>query len=128
MTELTPNDLRYTKTHEWIKVEADGTWLIGITDHAQHLLGDLVYVQLPTLGHDIEAGAEICVVESVKAAADVYSPAQGKVVAINETLTKQPELINQAPYAEGWIFRLQPTDANATANLLTAEQYLSNLN
>lgn len=128
MTELTPNDLRYTKTHEWIKVEADGTWLIGITDHAQHLLGDLVYVQLPTLGRDIEAGAEICVVESVKAAADVYSPAQGKVVAINETLTKQPELINQEPYAEGWIFRLQPTDANATANLLTAEQYLSNLN
>lgn len=128
MTELTPNDLRYTKTHEWIKVEADGTWLIGITDHAQHLLGDLVYVQLPTLGRDIEAGAEICVIESVKAAADVYSPAQGKVVAINETLTKQPELINQEPYAAGWIFRLQPTDANATANLLTAEQYLSNLN
>lgn len=127
MTELTPNDLCYTKTHEWIKVEADGTWLVGITDHAQHLLGDLVYVQLPTLGRDVEAGAEICVVESVKAAADVYSPAHGKVVGINENLVKQPELINQEPYGQGWLFRLQPTDANAQTNLLAAEQYLSSL-
>lgn len=125
MTELTPNDLHYTKTHEWIKIEADGTWLVGITDHAQHLLGDLVYVQLPTVGRDIDAGAEICVVESVKAAADVYSPAQGKVIAVNEILVKQPELINQEPYGQGWLFRLQPIDANAHANLLTAEQYTS---
>ena len=124
MTELTPDDLRYTKTHEWVKLEADGTWLVGITDHAQHLLGDLVYVQLPTLGRDVEANTDVCVVESVKAASDVYSPAQGKIIAINELLVKQPELINEEPYGQGWLFRLQPTDANALSHLLTADAYI----
>lgn len=124
MSELTPEHLHYTKTHEWVKLEDDGTWLVGITDHAQALLGDLVFVQLPAIAREVNAGAEICVVESVKAAADVYSPAQGKIVAINEMLASQPELVNQQPYEKGWLFRLQPTDAQAISHLLTADAYI----
>lgn len=127
MSEQVPQELRYTKTHEWVKVEADGSWLIGITDHAQQLLGDLVYVQLPKLEQHVTVGQDICVVESVKAAADVYSPVDGKVVAINDVLNQQPEKVNQQPYEQGWLFRLQPNDANAIKQLLTAEAYINTI-
>jgi len=123
MTEHTPQDLHYTKTHEWVKPQPDGSWLVGITDHAQQLLGDLVYVQLPTLHADVQAETEVCVVESVKAAADVYSPTTGRIVAINDALVQQPELVNREPYGQGWLFRLQPVDASTLASLMTAEAY-----
>lgn len=127
MSEQVPEELHYTKTHEWVKVEADGSWLIGITYHAQQLLGDLVYVQLPKLEQQVTAGQDICVVESVKAAADVYSPVDGKVVAINDVLNQQPEKVNQQPYEQGWLFRLQPNDADAIKQLLTAEAYTNTI-
>lgn len=122
MTEQIPENLKYTKTHEWVRVETDGTWVVGITAHAQHLLGDLVYVQLPEMQTQAQTGVEVCVLESVKAAADVYSPADGVIVAVNTSLNQQPELINQDPYEQGWLFRLQPDNAS-TATLLSAADY-----
>ncbi|MBT8085305.1 MAG: glycine cleavage system protein GcvH [Woeseia sp.] len=107
MTEL-PGDLRYTEEHEWLRKEEDGSVTIGITDHAQAALGDLVYVELPELGQDLESGAEMAVVESVKAASDVYAPVSGEVLAINEALADDPEVINTDPYGDGWIVRVQP--------------------
>jgi glycine cleavage system H protein len=118
-----PENLKYTKTHEWARVESDGSVTIGITDHAQHLLGDMVYVELPKVNHDIQKEQEIAVVESVKAASDVYSPLSGKVIAINPALSTQPELINEDPYDKGWIFRLNPNDQNELNQLLTSQTY-----
>ena len=115
-----PQELSYTKTHEWVRREEDGTVTMGITDHAQELLGDLVYVELPEAGRSIEAEKELAVVESVKAAADVYSPVSGEVTAVNEALSDNPELINKDPYGEGWIARLRPADAEAVAPQLDA--------
>jgi glycine cleavage system H protein len=109
MTEL-PGDLRYTEEHEWLRQEEDGSVTIGITDHAQAALGDLVYVELPELDQELESGAEMAVVESVKAASDVYAPVSGTVVAINEALADDPEVINTDPYGDGWIVRVQPGD------------------
>jgi len=109
MSEL-PGDLKYTKEHEWLRKEEDGTVTIGITDHAQSALGDLVYVELPEVGQDVESGGEMAVVESVKAASDVYAPISGSVVAVNEVLSDDPEKINADPYGDGWIVRLQPSD------------------
>ena len=123
MSENVPEELHYTKTHEWVKVEADGSWLVGITDHAQQLLGDLVYIELPQLEQSVSKGQELCVVESVKAAADVYSPCDGTVVAINDALSQQPEAVNQQPYEAGWLFRLRPSNTDAIKELLTAEDY-----
>lgn len=106
-----PENLKYTKTHEWARLEGDGTVTVGITDHAQSQLGDLVFVELPEVGTTVAAGRECAVVESVKAAADVYSPLNGKVLAVNEALTDSPELINEEPYGKGWLFRLSTTDS-----------------
>ncbi|MDH4073688.1 MAG: glycine cleavage system protein GcvH [Gammaproteobacteria bacterium] len=108
MSEL-PGDLLYTSEHEWLRREEDGTVTVGITDHAQSALGDLVYVELPEVGHEVEAGGEMAVVESVKAASDVYAPISGEVVAVNESLADDPEQINADPYGDGWIVRIAPT-------------------
>ena len=108
MTEL-PGDLKYTKEHEWLRQEEDGSVTIGITDHAQSALGDLVYVELPEVDQDIESGGEMAVVESVKAASDVYAPLGGTITQVNEALSDDPEKINTDPYGDGWIVRLQPS-------------------
>ena len=113
MSEL-PGDLRYTSEHEWLRQEEDGTVTIGITDHAQSALGDLVYVELPEVGQDVDAAGEMAVVESVKAASDVYAPISGKVVAVNEDLSDDPEKINADPYGDGWIVRMQPSGDGET--------------
>ena len=108
MSEL-PGDLRYTNEHEWLRQEEDGSVTVGITDHAQSALGDLVYVELPEAGQELTAGGEMAVVESVKAASDVYAPVSGSVLDVNEELADDPELINSDPYGDGWIVRLQPS-------------------
>ncbi len=108
MSEL-PGDLRYTKEHEWLRRDDDGRVTVGITDHAQSALGDLVYVELPEIGQEVEAGGEMAVVESVKAASDVYAPIGGTVTEVNESLSDDPEKINADPYGDGWIVRLQPS-------------------
>lgn len=108
MGEL-PGDLKYTKEHEWLRQEEDGSVTIGVTDHAQSALGDLVYVELPEVGQDVECGGDMAVVESVKAASDVYAPIGGTVIQVNEDLADDPEKINADPYGDGWIVRLQPS-------------------
>jgi glycine cleavage system H protein len=118
-----PADLHYARSHEWLRELADGTVEIGISDHAQHALGDLVFVEAPAVGRTLAAGEACAVVESVKAASDVYSPVAGEVVAVNEALAKAPELINQDPYGTGWIWRLRPSAALAGAGLLNAQAY-----
>ena len=117
-----PADLKYTDSHEWIRSEADGTVTIGITDHAQAALGDLVFVELPSVGRRLLAGEACAVVESVKAASDVYAPVAGEVVGANEALTSAPEQVNQDAYA-AWLFRLRPSDPAAIAGLLDAAAY-----
>ncbi len=121
MSEL-PGDLNYTEEHEWLRREEDGSVTIGITDHAQAALGDLVYVELPEVGQDVEAGGEMAVVESVKAASDVYAPVAGSVAAVNEELGDDPEKINADPYGDGWIVRLTPETFDE-ASLLTPDAY-----
>jgi len=121
MSEL-PGDLEYTKEHEWLRKEQDGSVTIGITDHAQSALGDLVYVELPELGHELEAGGEMAVVESVKAASDVYAPLSGAILEVNAGLVDDPEKINSDPYGDGWIVRLQPT-ADSDAEVMSPDEY-----
>ncbi|MEY4356976.1 MAG: hypothetical protein RL469_302 [Pseudomonadota bacterium] len=121
-----PADLRYAKSHEWVRNLPDGSVEIGITDHAQHALGDLVFVELPEVGRALEAGAACAVVESVKAASDVYSPVSGTVLAVNEALAGTPELINQECYGRGWMMRVQPA-AGSAAELLGADAYTAEL-
>ena len=118
-----PSELKYTKTHEWARLEEDGTVTVGITQHAQDLLGDLVFVEVPEVGADLRVGDEVATVESVKAASDIYAPITGEVSAINEALTKNPELINSDPYGEGWIFKLTPDDEEEINELLDATAY-----
>ncbi len=118
-----PASLRYAKSHEWLKAEADGTVTIGITDYAQNSLGDITYVQAPKVGAALKAGEVFGVVESVKAASDLYAPVAGTVVAVNAALETAPETVNRAPYAEGWMLRLKPTDAAAASALLDATAY-----
>ena len=122
MSEL-PGDLLYTSEHEWLRREDDGNVTIGITDHAQSALGDLVYVELPEVGQDLEHGGDMAVVESVKAASDVYAPIDGSVVAVNEELADDPEKINVDPYGDGWIVRLQPGGELDEGELLTPDAY-----
>ncbi|MCR9090017.1 glycine cleavage system protein GcvH [Algiphilus sp.] len=117
-----PADLRYTKSHEWVRVESDGTMTVGITDHAQAELGDLVFVEVPEVDRALKASEACAVVESVKAASDVYAPVSGTVVAANEKLADAPELLNDDPYGEGWLFRLSGDAAEAEA-LLNADAY-----
>ncbi len=118
----TPADLKYTKSHEWIKQEADGTVTVGITHHAQELLGDLVFVELPAVGRKLKQGEECAVVESVKAAADVFAPVTGEVVAANADLADAPEKINEDAYL-AWMFRIKPTAPGELAGLLDAAAY-----
>lgn len=122
-----PGNLRYAKTHEWIRLDDDGTATVGITDHAQDAMGDLVYVQLPEVGEIKTAGDETGVVESVKAASDIYSPVDGEVIEVNSTLEDTPELVNEDPYERGWLFKLRVNDAAQIDSLLTADQYQSQL-
>jgi glycine cleavage system H protein len=122
-----PEGLKYTSSHEWVRAESDGTVTVGITDHAQELLGDLVFVELPEVGRNVGSGEECGVVESVKAASDVYSPLAGEIVAANDALTDAPELVNQSPFTDGWLFRLRPADTAALDKLLDAKAYQSQL-
>jgi glycine cleavage system H protein len=118
-----PGNLRYLKSHEWARLEDDGTITVGISDHAQQSLGDLVFVEAPEPGRRVTAGEACAVVESVKAASDVYSPVTGEVVAGNAELGGQPELINQDPYGKGWIMRIRPDDKAQISSLLDAAAY-----
>jgi glycine cleavage system H protein len=116
-----PADLRFAATHEWARVLDDGTVEVGISDHAQHALGDLVFIEVPEVGREVAAGDACAVVESVKAASDVYAPTAGTVTAVNEQLSSAPELVNQAPYAAGWLFRLRPSGGLNPALLSPAD-------
>lgn len=119
----TPKELKYTKSHEWVRIEADGTATVGITHHAQEALGDLVYVELPPPGAQVAAGKECSVVESVKAASDVYAPIAGEVVAVNAAVSDAPETVNKDPYGAGWLFRIKPSNQADVASLLDAAAY-----
>lgn len=118
-----PADLRYAASHEWSRQEADGTITVGITDHAQDLLGDVVFVELPEVGRTVSAGEECAVVESVKAASDIYAPVSGEVVEVNAALADTPELVNSEPYAGAWFFKIKPSDASELDKLMDAEAY-----
>lgn len=118
-----PADLKYTKSHEWLKLNADGTAVIGITDHAQDQLGDMVYVEVPDTGRSLAAGEACAVVESVKAASDVYAPVAGEVLEGNAGLADAPESVNQDPYGSGWLLKMKVADAAAVAGLLDAASY-----
>ena len=118
----TPNELRYASSHEWARSE-DGLVVVGVSDFAQESLGDVVYVELPEVGLEAQAGSEVGVVESVKAAADIYAPVSGTVVAVNEALEDAPELVNQDPYGDGWFYKLRPVDEADLDELLDAERY-----
>lgn len=118
-----PKELKYAKTHEWARLESDGSVTVGITDHAQELLGDVVFLELPELNKELKAGQEAGVVESVKAASDIYSPVSGTIIAINEELTGTPDLVNSEPYGKGWLFRLKPAAKQELDKLLDAAAY-----
>ncbi len=118
-----PADLLYTKDHEWARLENDGSYTIGITEHAQELLGDMVYIELPEAGTALVAGDEAGVAESVKAASDIFTPLSGEVIAVNEDLEDAPEMVNTTPYDDGWMFRIMPSDESEISELLTAEAY-----
>ena len=118
-----PGDLKFLSSHEWARVESDGTITIGISDHAQDLLGDIVFVELPEVGQVFDAEADAAIVESVKAASDLYSPLSGEVLEINSLLEDQPEIINSSPYEDGWFFKLTPSDMSELDNLLSPEDY-----
>jgi glycine cleavage system H protein len=127
MSSLVPDDLRYTASHEWVRQNADGTCTVGITDHAQHALGDIVYVDPPKGGRSVAAGEACAVVESVKAASDVYSPLAGTILEGNDALAGASEQLSTDPYGAGWLFRIQPTELAAVAALLSPEAYRESL-
>mgnify|MGYP003561374780 CR=1 FL=1 len=118
-----PTDLKYMESHEWARVEADGTVTVGITDFAQEQLGDVVFIELPEVGMEVEVGQEVAVVESVKAASDIYAPVTGKVIAVNQELVDEPELINEDSYNKAWFFKMEMTDQADLDNLLDADGY-----
>ena len=122
MSEV-PSELKYTKSHEWVRQEGDGTVTIGITDHAQELLGDLVFVELPEVGSDLNAGDASCVVESVKAASDVYMPISGEVTEVNEALADTPEIINDSAFDDGWLFKAKLSAEVELDDLMDADAY-----
>jgi glycine cleavage system H protein len=121
-----PEDLRYTQSHEWVRKEADGTLTVGITDHAQEALGDLVFIELPGIGRQLAAGEACALVESVKAASDIYAPASGEVVAVNQTVTDAPEAVNADAYGN-WLFRLKPANPADADRLLDAAGYAAHV-
>ena len=118
-----PGDLKFLSSHEWARVESDGTITIGISDHAQDLLGDIVFVELPEVGQSVDAENDTAIVESVKAASDIYSHLSGEVIEVNSLLEDQPEIINSSPYEDGWFFKLTPSDMGELDNLLSPEDY-----
>ena len=122
MNEI-PSGLRYAGTHEWARLDENGHVIVGITDYAQEQLGDVVYIELPELAQQVQIAAEAAVVESVKAASDIYAPISGEVVAVNEALADEPELVNKDPYNHGWFFRIAPADAAELQRLLDANAY-----
>ena len=117
-----PNNLKYAETHEWVRVEGNAA-VVGLTDHAQHELTDIVYVEVPEIGGRVEAGQECAVVESVKAASDIYAPVSGDIVAVNEELSSAPELVNQDPFGKGWLFKIQMSDPGELGDLLNPGDY-----
>lgn len=119
----TPIELKYASSHEWARLDDDGTIVVGITDHAQEALGDVVFVECPEVGSTLAAGEEAGVVESVKAASDIYAPVSGEVIAVNEVLEEAPETVNSDPYVDGWFYKLQPADVAELENLMSAEDY-----
>ena len=119
----TPSELKYASSHEWARLEEDGTVTVGITDHAQDALGDVVFVELPEVGNTLAAADEAGVVESVKAASDIYAPISGEVIAVNPQLEDEPETVNSDPYNEGWFYKLQPSDSTELDALLSAADY-----
>ena len=121
MSEV-PSELKYTESHEWLRAEDDGLVTVGISDHAQALLGDLVFVELPEAGTEFVTGDECCVVESVKAASDVYMPISGEIVEVNEALADEPEIINTSPYDSGWLFKVKPS-TDEMSDLMDADAY-----
>jgi len=118
-----PEELRYTKTHEWVRQEENGNLIVGITDHAQELLGDMVFIETPEVGDNLNSGDDCAVVESVKAASDVYCPISGEIVGSNTELADTPEVVNQDPYDTGWLFKIDPADPEEFNELLDHEQY-----
>ncbi|TPV62170.1 glycine cleavage system protein GcvH [Aestuariibacter sp. GS-14] len=118
-----PSELRYASSHEWVRPEGDGVYTIGITEHAQELLGDMVFVELPDVGDQVNAGDDVAVAESVKAASDVYAPISGEVLEVNEDLEDSPELVNSDPYGDGWMFKVKASDESELAELLDAAAY-----
>jgi len=118
-----PSELKYSKSHEWVRLNDDGSVTVGITDHAQELLGDLVYVEVPEAGSELDAEQACAVVESVKAASDVYAPLAGTVLAVNESLADSPEAVNRDAYGDGWIMQMKPADSNALNELMDAGEY-----
>ena len=118
-----PGDLKFLSSHEWVRVEVDGTVTVGISDHAQDLLGDIVFVELPEVGQSIDAESDAAIVESVKAASDVYSPLSGEVIEVNSLLEDQPEIINSSPYDDGWFYKMSHSDLSEIDNLLSPEDY-----
>lgn len=124
---ITPSDLKYARTHEWLRQEADGTVTVGISDHAQDALGDLVFVETPEAGRQVSAGEACAVVESVKAASDVYSPVDGEIIEGNSALAAQPELLNTDPYGDGWIMKIRPAGNVESSALLDAKAYAATL-
>ena len=122
MSDL-PTELKYASSHEWARLESDGTIVVGITDHAQAALGDIVYIELPEVGATLDAGSEVAVVESVKAASDIYSPLSGEVIEINLALEDEPGTVNISPYADGWFFRVKPSEASELEDMMDASDY-----
>ena len=122
-----PSELKYASSHEWVRNEGDGTFTVGISEHAQELLGDMVFVELPEVGDAVDAGEDCAVAESVKAASDIYAPVGGEIVAINEELEDAPETVNNDPYGDGWLFRIKATDESELENLLSAEDYANTI-
>ena len=124
MSDL-PTELKYAGSHEWARLESDGTAVVGITDHAQAALGDIVYIELPEVGATLDAGSEIAVVESVKAASDIYSPLSGEVIEINPVLEDEPGTVNLSPYADGWFFRVKLSEVSELEDMMDASDYQS---
>ncbi|PWC12051.1 glycine cleavage system protein GcvH [Brenneria roseae subsp. americana] len=122
-----PAELKYTASHEWVLSEGEGVYSVGITDHAQELLGDMVFIDLPEVGTIVAAGDDCAVAESVKAASDIYAPISGEIIEVNEDLENAPELVNSAPYTDGWLFRIRSSDESDLNELLDAESYQASL-
>ena len=118
-----PSDLKFLSSHEWVRIEADGSATVGISNHAQDLLGDIVFIELPEIGQEIDAESDAAIVESVKAASDVYSPLSGKITEANSMLEEQPETVNSSPFEDGWFFKMTPSDLEELESLLSPEDY-----